>query len=203
MTTTLISCRSGSNRWYSCEGGCISGMKQSPWETFDKLAERGKPANGLVDGLEFLSRLEAHGFSGRNVHLCAGARVAADTGLARAHVKDSKSAQLNALALGQRFLHAVKHRFHGQLSLGFGDAGFVDHFIDDIELNHRSALLKIIRKGVTCRDYWTSTHVVNGTVSPIRWLLCRSTKIPAKPRDLGQWQKKVTAGSAAWRKSTE
>src|SRR6476646_6367224 len=138
---TLISCRSGSNRWYSCEGGCISGMKQSPWETFDKLAERGKSANRLVDGLQLLSRFEAHGLSGRNVDFCAGARVAADTGFARAHVKNAKSAQLNAFAAGQGLLHAFKNRFHGQLSLGFGDAGFIHHFVDDIELNHRSALL--------------------------------------------------------------
>src|SRR5215831_2909331 len=140
MTTTLISCRSGSNRWYSCEGGCVSGMKQSPWGTFDK-------PKGLVDGLQLLSRFEAHGFSGWNVHLCAGARVAADTGFARAHVKNTKSAQFNALAPCQRLLHAVKHGFHGQLSLGFGDAGFIHHFVDDIELNHRSALLANCQKG--------------------------------------------------------
>src|SRR5258707_15870693 len=98
MTTTLISCRSGSNRWYSCEGGCNSGIEAIALGTFDKLAGRQKPANGLVDGLQLLSRFKAHGFSGRNVHLCAGARVAADTGLARTHVKNTKSAQLNALA---------------------------------------------------------------------------------------------------------
>src|SRR5882757_4218206 len=139
MTTTVISRRSGSNTWYSCERGWMSGMERIALEA-EKLAAL-KSVNCLVDGLQLLSRLEAHGFSGRNVHLCAGARVAADTGLARAHVKNTKSAQLNALAPGQGLLHAFKDGFHGQLSLGFGDPGFVDHFVNDIELYHRSALL--------------------------------------------------------------
>src|SRR5579864_1118313 len=109
------------------------------WNSKAAAWESGSTA--LVDGLQLLSRLKAHGFSGRNVHLRACARVAPDTGFARAHVKHAKSAQFNAFAAGQGLLHAFKNGFHGQLGLGFGDAGFVYHFVNDIELNHRSALL--------------------------------------------------------------
>src|ERR1700732_3112505 len=119
----------------------MSDMEREPWKL--KKLSAWERVNCLVDGLQLLSRLEAHGFSRRNVDLCASARVAADTGLAWTNVKNTKSAQFNALAASQGLLHAVKDGFHGQLSFGFGDAGFVDHFVNDIELNHRSALLKL------------------------------------------------------------
>src|SRR5947209_15419594 len=111
----------------------------------------------LVDGLQLFARLKAYGLSRRNVNFGAGARVASYTCFPRTHIKNAKSAQFNAFALAQGFFHAVKHGFHSQFSLGFGNSGFVDHFVNDIELNHGSALLVILRKGVTCRCYWTST----------------------------------------------
>src|SRR5215471_10244259 len=109
------------------------------------------PGQTLVDGLQLFSRLEAHGFAGGNIDLGSGARIAADARLARAHVEHAKAAQFNALALAQRFFHAGENRLYRQLSFGFGYAGLVHYFIDDIELYHESALLKIDRGDVTCR----------------------------------------------------
>src|SRR5271169_3744916 len=60
-----------------------------------------QPAGGcvwahlLVDRLQFFPRLKPHGPSWRNGHFSSGARVAPDSRLARAHVEDSKSPQLN------------------------------------------------------------------------------------------------------------
>ena len=53
-----------------------------------------------------------------------------------AHIEDPESAQFNAIAAGQRILHALKHGFHCQLGLGLGDASSGDHFVDDVELDH-------------------------------------------------------------------
>src|SRR5690349_8036403 len=136
----------------------------------------------LVDGLQLLPRFEAHGLARRDADFSASTGIASDAGFARAHIEDAKSAQFNAFTQRQGLLHALKDGFHGQLCLGFGDTGFVDNFINNVELNHWAALLKqIVRKGVTCRCYWTSTLVVNDAVWPIRWLLCRVRKIPKNP----------------------
>src|SRR5262249_20586852 len=107
----------------------------------------------LVDGLQLLPRFKAYRLSRRNTDLGPGARIAPNAGFARTHIENAKSTQLNALPLGQGFLHAFKDCFHGQLGLRLGDAGFVDHFVDDIELNHRSALLNC-QKGRNLQMLW-------------------------------------------------
>src|SRR5215469_13303524 len=93
----------------------------------------------LIDRLQLFSRLEAHSFARRNVHLSAGARVAPDTSLARPDIEDSKAAQLNAFAMGQSLFHAAEYGLDRQFGFCLGDAGFVNHFVNDVELNHRSA----------------------------------------------------------------
>ena len=45
--------------------------------------------------LEFFAGLEAHGFAGRDFHFFAGARVAADAGLARLDVENTEPTQLD------------------------------------------------------------------------------------------------------------
>ena len=90
----------------------------------------------LVYGLQLFARLEAHSLAGRDIDLSAGARVASNAGLARTHIKDSKSSQLNALALSQGLLHALEYGFHRHFGFGFGDTGFRDYYIDDVELDH-------------------------------------------------------------------
>src|SRR5690349_15118232 len=89
-------------------------------------SSRGKTTAGksklLVDRLQLLARFEAYGLARRNADLSAGARVAPDARLPRPHVEYAEAAQFNALALGQRLLHALKHRLHGRFRLGLGDA---------------------------------------------------------------------------------
>src|SRR4051794_1059532 len=90
----------------------------------------------LVDGLQFFAGLEANGLAGRNADLCAGARVAADAGLARTHVEDAEAAKFDAVALGERFLHGLEDGLNGHLGFCLGDAGLGHHFVDDVELDH-------------------------------------------------------------------
>src|ERR1017187_589307 len=106
-----------------------------PWDLRKPKPGSRKPLFS-IDRLQFFSRLKAHGLARRNRHFGAGARVASDAGLTRAHVKHAKSAQLDAIAVGQRLLHALKDGFHRQLSLGLSDAGSGHHFVDNVELNH-------------------------------------------------------------------
>ena len=89
-----------------------------------------------INRLQFFSWLEAHGLARRNRDFRAGARVASDAGLARTHIEHAKSTQLNAMALGQRLLHALKDGFYRQLGLRLREAGSGYHFVDDVELNN-------------------------------------------------------------------
>src|ERR1035438_6896747 len=90
----------------------------------------------LVNRLQFLARLEADGLARRNRNFGAGPRISSDAGLARAHVEHAETAQFNAVAIGERLLHALEDGFDGELRLGLGDPGAIDDFVDDVELNH-------------------------------------------------------------------
>src|SRR5208282_830528 len=90
----------------------------------------------LVNRLQLLAGLEADGLAGRNGNFGAGARIPSNAGLARTHVEHAETAQLNAIAVRERLLHALEDGFDGKLRLGLGDPGAVDHFVDDVELNH-------------------------------------------------------------------
>src|SRR5260370_39056496 len=92
----------------------------------------------LIDRLQFLAGLEADGLARRNRNFGASARIPPNAGLARMHVEHTKTAQLNAVAGGESLLHPLEHGFDCKLRLGLGDPGSVDHFIDDVELNHGS-----------------------------------------------------------------
>ena len=47
---------------------------------------------GLFQALQFFAGLKANGFAGRDADFFAGARVAADAGLARLYGEDAKAA---------------------------------------------------------------------------------------------------------------
>src|SRR5580693_1811241 len=120
------------------------------------------PEPDSVDRLQLFARLKPHGFSGRNGNFGAGSRIAPNARLARAHIEDAKAPQLNAIALGKRLLHALKNGFDGEFGFGFGDAGFIDDFVNDIELNHDGLPLAICGEGTKClmlREIW---EIVNG-----------------------------------------
>ena len=93
-------------------------------------------SKNLLDRLQLLAWLEAHGLPGGNGYLSTGARIAPDAGLSWAHVKHAEAAQFDAVTLGQRTFHAFKDGLDSHFSLGFRDASAVDHFVDDVELNH-------------------------------------------------------------------
>src|SRR5580658_5681446 len=90
----------------------------------------------LVNGLQFLARLESHCLARRNRDFRARPRIPANPGLSRAHIEYAESAQFNAVAGRERLLHTLKDGFNGELSFGFGNPGAIDHFVDDVELNH-------------------------------------------------------------------
>src|SRR5947209_3940087 len=58
--------------------------------------------NRLVDGLKFFARLEANGLARRDIYFGAGAGIASDAGLARAHVENAEAAKLDAIAATER-----------------------------------------------------------------------------------------------------
>src|SRR5208283_177355 len=90
----------------------------------------------LVDRLQLLAGLEAHGFARRNGNFCAGARVAANSGFARAYIEDAEAPQFDAISGRKRLLHAFKNGFDRKFGLRLRDAGAVHNFVDDVEFNH-------------------------------------------------------------------
>src|SRR5271165_1261086 len=62
-----------------------------------------------VEDVQFLARLEANSFTRRNRHFGSGARVSADARLAGPHVEDAEAAQLDAVAVCQGLLKALKN----------------------------------------------------------------------------------------------
>jgi hypothetical protein len=94
-----------------------------------------KETAALIDGLQFLARLEANGLAGRDGNFGASARIAADASFARPNVEDAEAPQLDALAVSEGILHAIENSFDRQFGFSLGDAGSGDHFVDNVELN--------------------------------------------------------------------
>src|SRR5882724_2840661 len=90
----------------------------------------------LFDRLQLLARLESHSLTGWNRDFRTGSRVASDAGFARPYIEHAKASQFNAVTLSQGAAHALENSFDSQLSLGLGNAGLVDDFVDDVELDH-------------------------------------------------------------------
>ena len=71
--------------------------------------------------MEFLARLEAHGFPWRDVHFFTSSRVAADTGLARLDAEHAETAQFYALPAAKGTLQRFKDGLDGLFRLGAAD----------------------------------------------------------------------------------
>src|SRR6266566_3746487 len=84
-------------------------VRRSPHSARDDRSKGG--AGGSVDGLQLFAGLKAHCFAGRDGNFGAGAGIASDASFARAHVEHAKAPQFNAIALGERLLHALKDSF--------------------------------------------------------------------------------------------
>src|SRR5439155_16945360 len=88
------------------------------------------------DVLKVFARLEADRTAGRDAHFLAGAGVAPDAALARLHLEDPKTAQLDALAALHGGPHRIENGIDRHLSLDLGDVGDFRHFVDDVDLDH-------------------------------------------------------------------
>ena len=97
----------------------------------------------VFDALEFFAGFEAHRFARRDVDFFAGARIAADAGLAGLDAENAEAAELDALAAAESLFQGFKNGFDGLLGFGAADESFGHHRIHDIQLDHTSLLLKL------------------------------------------------------------
>jgi hypothetical protein len=121
----------------------------------------------LCDGVlgqrvQFLAGLEAHCFAGCNAHFGARAGIAANAGLAGTNAKDTKPAQLNALACCESLFEALKHRIDRCFGLCAGQACALDHMVNNVLFNQSGYLA-----GVTGFDCTTSYRVDVTGFAPI------------------------------------
>ena len=86
--------------------------------------------------MKFLARFKPHSLPGRNIHLLAGARVAADAGLAGLDAEDAEAAQFDALAAAERHLERLENRLDSLLRFGAAHVRGGHHGIYDVQLNH-------------------------------------------------------------------
>src|SRR5215831_16529674 len=89
--------------------------------------------------LKFFAGLKANSLTRRDIDLLAGARVAADAGLAWLDIKHAEAAKLDALTAAQRSFHSFKNRFERLLGFGSGYVCLRDDRVNDIELDHKSS----------------------------------------------------------------
>src|SRR5712664_734044 len=90
----------------------------------------------FFDALKLFAGFETDGLAGRNVHLFAGAGVAADAGLAGLDAEHAEAAEFDALTAAESLLQRFENSFNGLLGLGAADVRRTDDSIYDIELNH-------------------------------------------------------------------
>src|SRR5260370_5169594 len=71
----------------------------------------------LLQRLQLLARLKAHGLAGWNCDLGASAWIAANPGFARPHVENAEAPQLNALPVRKCSLRSIGTCFSGHFGL--------------------------------------------------------------------------------------
>ena len=108
----------------------------------------------LVEQMKFFPRFEAHRLTWGNRYFRAGARIAANTRLAGAHIEHPKSAQFYAVARCQGLLEALKHGVHGYFRLVARKSGSFDHMMDYVLFNQRIRLIGdvVAKQPSTCAD---------------------------------------------------
>src|ERR1700746_2748064 len=90
----------------------------------------------VVLALKFLARLEANGFSRRNVDFFPGAGITADSRLAGLHAEYAKTAEFDALTAAKRLLQRLENRFDSLLGLGAADVCGGHYRVYQVQLNH-------------------------------------------------------------------
>src|ERR1700692_2178062 len=129
LTVVVSSVSRNRNAWNSNRGADTTGRGQ-----LNRLSAEELGTTNPLQRLKFLAGLESNGLARWNRNLGSGARIPADARLARTNIEDPEAAQLNALAVCQRALHAFEDGLHRHLGLGLRYTGPVHNFIDDIEL---------------------------------------------------------------------
>lgn len=102
-------------------------------------ARAGLSGTRLGKALQFFSWFKPNSFSGRNCYLSTSTGIAPDTGLAWADIENAESTKFDPLAIAEGSLHTLENCFHRHLRFSFGDSGFVDNFINDVEFNQGKA----------------------------------------------------------------
>ena len=98
-------------------------------------------ANWLLQAsqaLQFLAWFETYRFAGGNIHFFAGARIAANAGLARLHGKNSKAAQFDSLATTHAAFQRFKNRLDGLFGLDSAHSSSIElcqYGVYDIQFN--------------------------------------------------------------------
>ena len=102
---------------------------QPNWKT------SGTSPRGL-DRLQLFAWLEPNGLTRRNINLLTGARVTADSRLARLDVEDAEAAEFDPAAAAQGTLYRFKDRLHSLLGLSARYVRTGDNCVHDVELDH-------------------------------------------------------------------
>src|SRR5579863_6680489 len=118
---------------------------------------------GSFKALQFFFGLEADGFAWRDVDLFAGARIAANAGLAGLDAEDAEAAQFDTLAAAERVLERFEYRLDRLFRLGAADVWrrCIDDGIHDVQLDHTilPLVLADARGGsASCQDVTGNLH---------------------------------------------
>jgi len=92
--------------------------------------------NKPLKRLQLFAGLEADGFSGLDIHLLAGTRIAADAGFARLHVEDAEAAQLDAFTAPEGILQRFENGFDGLLGFAARNICTLHNCVHDIKFYH-------------------------------------------------------------------
>ena len=90
---------------------------------------------GLVEDVEFLAWLKAHGFAGGDGDFGAGTRVASYTRLARLYGEDAEAAEFDAIAFDEALLHGFEDSIDCRFGLGPDQPGTLYDTLNQILLD--------------------------------------------------------------------
>jgi hypothetical protein len=88
--------------------------------------------------LQFFARLETYRFAWGNIYFFAGARIAANAGLAGLHGKHSKAAQFDSLATAHAAFQRFKNRLDGLFGLDAAHSSSIElgqYGVYDVQFN--------------------------------------------------------------------
>jgi hypothetical protein len=85
--------------------------------------------------VQVFAGFEANGFARGDANFGSGTRIAANACFAGPDVEDPKAAQLNAVAVGEGLLEALKDGLDGGLGFYAGQSGTLNYLMYDVLLN--------------------------------------------------------------------